>query len=71
MKLGKFVQPEFNMLEMAAIVTALENYRDKLSSLQQDSMVPDAKLRGELMSAETALQKASQSLKNVSPKIPL
>lgn len=71
MRLGKFVQPEFNMLEMAAIVTALENYRDKLSSLQQDSTVPDVKLSGELMAAESALEKASRSLKNVSPEIPL
>lgn len=71
MKIGKFVQPTFSMLEMAAIVTALENYRDKLSTLQQASKVPDVKLSGELMAVEAALEKASRSLKNASPEIPL
>lgn len=71
MKIGKFVQPKFDMLELSAIVNALENYRDKLSALQQASTVPAVKLSGELMAAESALEKASRSLKNVSPEIPL
>lgn len=71
MKIGKFVQPKFDMLELSAIVNALENYRDKLSALQQASTAPDVKLSGELMAAESALEKASRSLKNVSPEIPL
>lgn len=71
MKIGKFVQPKFDMLELSAIVNALENYRDKLSALQQASTAPDVKLSSELMAAESALEKASRSLKNVSPEIPL
>lgn len=71
MRNGKFVQPKFDMLELAAIVNALENYRDKLSALQQASAAPDVKLSGELMAAESALEKASRSLKDVSPEIPL
>lgn len=71
MKIGKFVRPEFDMLELAAIANALENYRDKLSALHQASTAPDVKLSGELTAAESALEKASRSLKNVSPEIPL
>ena len=71
MKIPKFKSPEFDMLETAAVVSALRSYYEGLLEIHKSSPAPDVKLEGEILSTKSALAKVSRSLKKVSRDLPL